>query len=84
MKYLITEKVIGFVARKFDGKKTLIGGVGMILLGLVGLLGHFWPDMGLPVMEFDAAAGYVVGGFAALGLGGKLEKLTNSDDVQAE
>lgn len=74
MKYFITEKIIRYIAGKMDGKKTLIGGIGMILLGLGGAIGHFYPDIGLPNMPFDEAAGYVVAGFATLGIGGKISK----------
>ena len=74
IKYFITEKIIGFAAGKLDGKKTIIGGLGMIFLGLAGGIGHFYPDSGLPKMPFDEAAGYVVGGFGLLGIGGKLQK----------
>ena len=74
MKYFITEKVVKFIARKFDGKKTLIGGIGMILLGLIGIVGCVWPDLGMPAMDFENAAGLIVGGFSVLGVGGKLQK----------
>lgn len=74
MKYFLTEKAVGFFARKLDGKKSIIGGVGMILLGLAGAIGHFYPDLGLPQMPFDEAAGYVVAGFSVLGIAGKIAK----------
>lgn len=77
MKYFITEKVVKFIAHKFDGKKTLIGGLGMILLGLIGVIGNIWPDLGMPKMEFEQAAGMIVGGFSVLGIGGKLQKTIN-------
>lgn len=47
----------------------------MILLGLAGIVGWLWPDTGIPPMDFDKAAGYIVGGFGVLGIGGKIEKL---------
>lgn len=78
MQYIITEKVVKFIAHKFDGKKTIVGGLGMILLGLLGILGDIWPDLGMPAMKFDQAAQMVVGGFAVLGIGGKLQKSINS------
>jgi hypothetical protein len=75
MKYFITEKVVKFIAHKLDGKKTIIGGLGMILLGLLGVVGDIWPDLGMPKMEFDKAASMIVGGFSVLGVGGKLQKV---------
>ena len=77
MKYFITEKVVKYISRKFDGKKTLIGGIGMILLGLIGVIGCVWPDLGMPVMDFETSAGMIVGGFSVLGVGGKLQKVIN-------
>lgn len=74
MKYFITRKVLGYIARKLDGYKTIIGGVGSILLGLAGAIGYFFPDQNLMRMDFDEAAGWIIGGFTVLGLGGKLEK----------
>lgn len=74
MKYFITEKIVNFIAHKFDGKKTLVGGIGMILLGLLGVIGSIWPDLGMPKMEFEAAATLIVGGFSVLGIGGKIQK----------
>lgn len=75
MQYFLTSKVVRFIAGRLDGKKTIIGGVGMILLGLAGIVGWLWPDTGIPPMDFDKAAGYIVGGFGVLGIGGKIEKL---------
>lgn len=74
MKYFITEKIVKFIAHKLDGKKTLIGGIGMILLGLLGVVGSVWPDLGMPAMDFEKAATMIVGGFSVLGIGGKLQK----------
>ena len=80
MKYFLTEKIINFIAHKFDGKKTLIGGLGMILLGLLGVVGNIWPDLGMPTMDFEKAATMVVGGFSVLGIGGKLDKAAKNCD----
>lgn len=88
MKYLIA-KLLPWLARKFDGKKTTIGGVSGILLGLsiilsavVGLVGYLYPDLGLPQMDVDTfiatlVTGWasVAAGFATLGIGGKVDKL---------
>jgi hypothetical protein len=53
----------------------VIGGVGLILVGLVGIAGHMFPDQGLPRMDLESAVGTLSAGFVALGLGGKAEKL---------
>jgi hypothetical protein len=79
MKYFLTEKVVTILARRFDGKKTLIGGIGMILLGLSGIIGSIWPDTGVPAMAFDQAATMIVCGFSVLGVGGKLQKVIDRD-----
>ena len=63
-------------ARRLDGYKTIIGAMGMILTGIIGLAGHYWPATSLPAMELDAALTTITGGFAVLGIGGKLEKNT--------
>lgn len=74
MKFIV-DKVLGIFAPKYlDGYKTKIGGTGMILLGITALIGRYFPDYGLPVMSFEDAWALIVGGFAVLGIGGKLDK----------
>ena len=73
MKFII-DLIFGRIARSLDGHKTTIGGVGAILIGVTGLIGHYWPDVGLPDMDPETSLGYIAGGFTALGIGGKLEK----------
>lgn len=75
MKYFFLDKLLRFGAGRLDGYKTTIGGIGLILSGLVGLLGHLFPEQGLPQMELETAFTTMAGGFVALGLGGKAEKL---------
>jgi hypothetical protein len=78
--YFFTEKIVKFFAHKLDGKKTLIGGIGMILMGLAGVIGCIWPDLGLLLpMDFDEAATMIVGGFSVLGVGGKLQKVIDGN-----
>ena len=76
---IIIEFIFGRLARSLDGYKTTIGGAGLILVGVTGLIGHFWPDIGLPDMDTETSFGYIAGGFTALGLGGKLEKANQSN-----
>ena len=72
---MIVEFLFGRIARALDGYKTAIGAIGLILLGIVGLIGHYWPDSGCPAMTPDAAMGSIAGGFIAMGLGSKAEKI---------
>ena len=69
------DKVTGYVGRKTEGYKTKAGGVGLFLLGIVGIMGHIWPDVGLPVQEWDIIVGEFAGGLAAFGIGAKVEKV---------
>ena len=61
---------------RMDGYKTIVGGVGMILVGILGLMGNYFPDQGLPALDLEAALTTIASGFAVLGIGGKLEKST--------
>lgn len=75
-------RIIGFglklLGQKLDGKKTVIGGIGLILLGVSGLVGVMYPDQGLPQMDLENSWTYIVAGFSVLGLGGKAEKLKSA------
>lgn len=66
------------IASKLDGYKTIIGAVGLILIGITGLIGHYFPDSQIPAMDPDTALGYIAGGFTALGVGHKLDKNTKA------
>ena len=72
---LFVNLILGRIAKGLDGYKTTIGGMGMILLGVTGLIGHYWPDSQCPNMDTEKSLGLIAGGFTALGLGGKLEKV---------
>ncbi len=65
------------VANKLNGYKTTIGAVGLILIGVTGLIGTYFPDTHIPAMDTDTALGYIAGGFTALGVGHKIEKNTS-------
>lgn len=73
MKFLF-DLIFGKLARSLDGYKTLIGGIGLILLGVTGLVGKYWPDSGVPAMDVDTALGHVAAGLGVLGVGHKIEK----------
>lgn len=74
-------RLLRFIGGKFDGHKTTIGGIGLILSGLAGLLGYAFPDVeGLPKSDIETVLTTIAAGFAALGLGGKIEKSSNVKD----
>jgi hypothetical protein len=75
MKFFFLDKLLKFTGRRLDGYKTLIGGIGLILLGVLGLLGVMFPDQGLPQMGIEEALLTLSSGMAVLGLGGKAEKI---------
>ena len=77
MKFII-DLIFGRIARSLDGYKTTISGIGTILIGVTGLIGHYWPDAGLPDMDPETSLGYIAAGFGILGIGGKLEKSNQS------
>ena len=74
MQNFLIGRVLRWSAGKLDGYKTLIGGIGLVLTGLVGLLGYMFPDQGLPTQDLDTALTTIASGFAVIGLGDKLEK----------
>jgi len=70
---------LGYFGKKLDGKKTYLGGAGLILTGVVGLLGYVVPDQGLPQMEVEACIGYISGGLAVFGIGHKVQKSNGTE-----
>lgn len=78
MKSWIISKLFGFVGKRLDGYKTVIGAVGLILVGVVGIVGRIFPDQGLPVMDVDSAFASIAAGVAALGIGHKAEKVRSA------
>ena len=75
---IFTSLIFKVIAKKLDGHKAKIGGIGSILLGIAGIIGNLWPDLGMLIMDMDTACGYIVAGFGVMGIGGKLEKLKTS------
>lgn len=77
-----------YLAKKLDGKKTMIGvagkaltGVSTIISGVVGLAGNLWPDSGLPAMDQDTALAMIGAGayaissaFSSVGVAHKIVK----------
>ena len=76
MNWIVT-KSLGFIGRKLDGYKTKIGGCGLILSGLIGLINLTFPGtVPFPAMDLETVITNMAGGFAVLGIGGKIEKQT--------
>lgn len=58
----------------FNGQKTYISGVCMIVIGVSGLvMGYVQPDSPLAI-SLDRSVELIVGGLAILGIGHKLDK----------
>ena len=74
----IITKGLRWMGSKFDGYKTKIGGVGLILTGVVSAINLIWPGTvpGIPDMSLDQILTTTAGGFIAIGIGGKLDKNT--------
>lgn len=70
--------VLRWLGRKADGHKTTGTGVAAILMGIAGFLliafNAAVPEAQLPELDFETCMALVLGGFGALGIGGKLEK----------
>ena len=75
---IFTNLIFKMIAQKLDGHKAKIGGWASILLGVVGIIGNMWPDLGLLMMDMDTACGYIVAGWTVIGYGGKMDKIKNS------
>lgn len=73
--FIIT-KIIRFVGNKLDGYKTIIGGLGLILTGVLGFIRLMFPDLTqFPSMTIGEILVSISAGMTAIGLGGKAEKL---------
>jgi len=85
MQNFLIGKLLRWIGKRLDGYRTVIGGVGMILSGIVGLLGYIFPDNpDLPKMDLDHILAVISGGFIAIGLGGKAEKVKNEIAVKSK
>jgi len=51
------------IAKSIDGYKMYVIGTGFILKGLLGLIGHYWPDSGFPVVDVKSATDDIMIGF---------------------
>jgi hypothetical protein len=83
MEDFIVTKILKFIGRKLNGYKTIIGGVGFILTGVLGMIRIMFPDQTqFPDMTFQAAAGSISAGVTAIGMGHKVVKMTDAAQQQ--
>lgn len=75
MQNFILTRVLRFVGRKMDGKKTYFAGTSAILIGVAGLFRVMFPEaIQAPDLTLEQSLGSIISGLAMLGIGGKLEK----------
>lgn len=63
---------VGMIGKRLDGKKTVIGGVSLIVAALLQTVMSMFPDLQIPGMErvdWDTVLTMGRDGFAALGVG---------------
>lgn len=88
----VISKITGIdaMAKKLDGANTKLAGVAAVLSGVAGLVVQWvgMPHDAVSILNFikalptDPAWLTIVGGWAALGLGRKMEKAANSAPVE--
>lgn len=92
MKNFLVNKLLAFLGKKLDGKKTYAGAAGKILTGvaticggLLGILGIMYPEQGFPKMEAEVCFGAlslgsasIFSGLQGIGIGHKIEKAANN------
>ena len=78
MKDFLLVRLIRYVGSKFDGYKTLIGGLGAFCIGLTYIIPVAFPtlsvEVGLPEGDLEKALASFTVAFTVWGIGGKLEK----------
>ena len=72
----MSEFIIGKVFKALDGYKVYLGGLGLIMVGVVGLIGHFYPDTGLKGMDIDSAMQSISLGVVTIGGRHTAKKIT--------
>jgi hypothetical protein len=74
----IAESFIGRVFKALDGYKSYMLGIGSFCSGITGLIGHFYPDLGLgPGLPVDACIALFYGGWYAIAKKSAIVKSTN-------
>jgi len=60
--------LLRWLGTRLDGKKSYIGAIGKIVMGLMGLAMIMFPDalssLGLPELSFDESLSLILGGYA--------------------
>lgn len=83
MSSFILTRILRWMGEKLDGKKTIIGAIGKMIIGVLALLGVAFPDLGFPNMGVDPALELIFGAYSTLsgiqgiGVGHKIEKAKN-------
>ena len=75
MKNFILTKLLRYVGKRMNGHKTQFAGVGFILFGIIGIIGVMYPDTKIVELSLEQSLTAIISGLAALGLGGKLDKV---------
>lgn len=76
-------RIIRFIGRKLDGYKTIFGGIGFIMTGVLGLIRLMFPDLtDLPEMSLEAIMASFAAGLTAIGVAGKAEKIIHKEEVK--
>ncbi|MGD9687241.1 MAG: hypothetical protein AB7U43_09755 [Desulfobacter sp.] len=73
---MFAKLMLDVVAQWLDGYKTYIAGIGLIASGIAGIIGHYWPDAGMPNYEPTKALDTIAMGLMAIGVGRKMDKMT--------
>ncbi len=71
----IIVKGLRWLGNKTTGYKTKVAGVLSILNGLAGIAGIIWPDVKTVDLTFEQSMGFIIGGLATIGIGGKLDRV---------
>jgi len=70
------------IAKVLDGKKMYIIGTAAILKGLLGLIGTYWPDTGVPAEDVSVCVNEILAGVAMFA--GKSAIVKVGDNCESE
>jgi hypothetical protein len=83
MQNFILTRLLKWIAGRLDGYKTIIGGAGFFLAGILGTIQLMWPDLipdaGTP--SIDSVLTLFAAAFGAWGIGHKIEKTAADKNV---
>jgi len=55
--------LLGWMASRLDGYKTYIAGIAFIAKGILGLIGNYWPDIGVSAEDPGKAVDEIITGW---------------------